>query len=115
MTEFERCRPWIEAALAGCKLTPDEVADGLRDGLYVLFSDADAALVAEFVFSPRSKALHVFAGGGSLEGIERLIPIAEEFARHAGCDSAGASGRKGWLRWLKKYGYAPGGALVKEL
>lgn len=64
-------------------------------------------MVSEFIVSPRRRALHVWIMGGSLEAVDALIPQVEAFGRLHGCEIGGASGRKGWLRYLKKHGYAP--------
>ncbi|WP_433947440.1 hypothetical protein [Brevundimonas diminuta] len=74
-------------------------------------------MVAEFIVSPRPKVvMHVFAVGGSLNAIRALLPQVEAFGRQHGCDSSGATGRKGRIRFLAQYGYRSAqSAVEKEL
>jgi hypothetical protein len=46
-------------------------------------------------------------GGGDLEMMDRLLPEIEYFFRINGCQSMELIGRKGWMRHMSKYGYAP--------
>lgn len=105
--EFDRCAGWIEAALKGQSLTLDDVREGVRKGWFFLFPASDGAMVAEFIISPRLRGVHVLAAGGSLRAIAELTPKVEDFAREAGCNYGGATGRKGWVRWLRRFGYSP--------
>lgn len=106
MAEFDRCAPWIAAALKGSDLTVDDVRDGVRGGWFFPFYAPDGVMIAETILSPRLRALHVLAAGGTLRAINELTPMVEEFARLAGCNYGGASGRRGWVRWLKRLGYS---------
>ena len=105
--EFNRCAGWIEAALKGQGLTLDDVREGVRKGWYFLFPAPDGVMVAEFIVSPRMRGVHVLAAGGTLRAMAELTPRIEEFARQAGCNYGGATGRKGWVRWLRRFGYSP--------
>ena len=110
--EWDRCRPWIEAALVGSGWSFDEV----KAGDFHLFAHPAGCMVAEVIESPRSKVFHVFAAGGALEAIEALLPNVEAAGRALGCDYGGATGRKGWARYLAKHGYRPADhAVQKEL
>lgn len=109
-------RDWIEAALKGSGWTYDEIMAGVGRGEFFLFEDPEGCMVAEFITSPRHRVFHVFAAGGSMAAIERLLPVVEVFGKSAGCDIGGATGRKGWVRYLKRYGYEPAPVAVsKEL
>lgn len=105
--EVRAVLPLIEAALADADLTAEEVIEGIRLGWYGLWTLGRSAMVTEFILSPRCRALHVFAAGGDLGEIRELIPALERFADLTGCNIMGATGRKGWTRVLKPYGYAP--------
>lgn len=73
-------------------------------------------MVSEIIQSPRCRVMHVFAMGGSLEAAEALLPQVEACGRALGCQTGAATGRKGWGRWLKKYGYRTADfAVQKEL
>lgn len=107
LTEFDRCAPWIAAALKGQNLTVEEVREGVRFGWLQLFHTHDGVMVSEVMLSPRIRAVHVLAAGGTLRAMEELTAKVEMFARLAGCNYGGATGRKGWVRWLRRFGYAP--------
>lgn len=107
---------WITEALDGSGWTFDEVMSGVAKGDFHLFRHPEAVMVTEFIVSPRHKVLHVWAAGGSLAGIDALVPVVEAFGKAHKCDAGGATGRKGWLRYLKKFGYSAAvGAVEKEL
>lgn len=107
LAEFDRCADWIAAALKGGSLTVADVREGVRCGWYQLFHAPDGVMVTEFLLSPRLRAVHVLAAGGSLRAMQELTPVVETFARMAGCNFGGATGRKGWVRWLRRFGYSP--------
>jgi hypothetical protein len=111
---------WIDAALKGSGWTAEEVLKGVQHGDFHLFSHEHGCVVSEFIVSPRHKVMHVWAAGGDvgrgLQVIDDLMPTLEAFGRRHGCDTGGATGRKGWLRYLKRYGYEPASpAVSKEL
>lgn len=115
MTEWDRCRPWIEAALTDSGWTFEEI----KTGDFYLFSRPDGCMVAEVISSPRTKVFHVFANGGvkggrGLRAAAEMIPEVEAFGRALGCVVGGATGRKGWVRFLKKHGYQPADVAVQK-
>lgn len=107
---------WITSALEGSGWSALEILEGCRRGDFHLFLHDEGCMVGEFIVSPRHKVMHVFAAGGSLKAITDLLPTVEAFGRLHGCDTGGATGRKGWARFLKQYGYEPAdSAVTKEL
>lgn len=107
---------WIESALDGTGWTYAEVMEGVEKGFFHLFENERAAMVCEFIVSPRHEVFHCWAAGGDMAGFCALIPVAEDFARKSGCDMAGGTGRKGWVRAMEKLGYkAATPAVEKEL
>lgn len=102
-------KEWIEKALDGTGWSYDDVMAGVDKGDFFLFSNERAVLVCEFITSPRHKVMHCWAAGGeignSLTDILYLAMEAEAYGVLAGCDSAGATGRSGWVRALEKLGY----------
>jgi hypothetical protein len=111
-----KVRGWIASALDGSGWTPDEIWQGVQTGIFHLFMHEEGCMVGEFITSPRHKVMHVFAAGGTLKAISELLPTVEAFGRLHGCDSGGATGRKGWARYLKRFGYEPADfAVSKEL
>lgn len=57
------------------------------------------------VTEPFDGGIHVWLGGGSLEGLLSLRPHIERTARFWGCKTATINGRLGWDRALKPFGY----------
>lgn len=78
----------------------------------------NAAIVTEIKKYPSgAKAIQGLIAAGDLEEIVGvLIPRAEEWGRHAGCQFAIIESRPGWARELKKHGYSTHQvAIAKEL
>lgn len=112
---MKNARELIGTALDTCDQSWDQIVSGIAAGHFHLFRNETAALIGEFVVSPRAMGFNVFLGGGDLEGVEALIPEAEAYARSKGADFAGAVGRRGWERVLRRHGYAPEISVQKEL
>lgn len=105
--ELDRWEPQIRAALARGDMTMAEVREGVALGWFQPWSFGQAIMITEMVLSPRMRALHVLVAAGDLDEICEMTPALEELARQAGCNFVGATGRKGWLRVLKRFGYGP--------
>ena len=109
-------RKWIEEALEGTGWTYEEVQAGIDRGDFHLFECEGGCFVGEFIVSPRHTLFNVWAGGGDLNAIKAMIPMAEAFALRRGCNGIGATGRQGWVRVLEKFGYKEATpAVEKEL
>lgn len=92
-----------------------EIMEGVQRGDFHLFMHDEGCMVGEFITSPRAVGFNIFAAGGSLKAMSDLIPLAEDYARSRGATFAGCVGRKGWVRFLQPYGYAPEISVQKEL
>jgi hypothetical protein len=106
--EWDRCRPYIEAALtyAGGTHELSDIEAGIQSGRFGLYPLANAALIAEIIEYPRLRALHIFLAGGDLEELkfftDRVLPnVAREF----GCSRITIAGRKGFARVLRDIGF----------
>lgn len=109
-------REWIASALEGSGWSLEDIAAGLERGDFHLFQHPEGCMVSEFIVSPRHKVMHVFAMGGTLKAAAELLPVVEAFGRMHGCDTGGATGRRGWSRFLSQFGYLPADpAVSKEL
>lgn len=107
---------WLKDALEGSGWSWSEILEGVRHGDFFIFENDTAALLGEFIISPRHKVMHIWGAGGDMAGVKSLIPMAEQFGISRGCDIGGATGRKGWLRALQDQGYSPANpAVEKEL
>lgn len=104
---WERCSPWIEAALERASGTHDleDVRACVGRGEATLWAGRNAAVVTERVDYPKFSTFHFWLGGGDLTEIrDVLIPRAEAHYAAQGCRYATITGRRGWARAL---GYAP--------
>lgn len=119
LSEWDRCAPWIEAALsegAGTH-TIDDVIEGLRSGDYQFWPGARSACVTEIIEYPRRKALCFWLAGGDLGDMMRNIePVARAWGEGQGCTLffGNAVYRPGWERALQRYGYAPGWVVFRR-
>jgi hypothetical protein len=109
MTELERCRPWIEAALeySGGTHTFDDVVDGVTSGRMQLWPAPRGCATTEIVLYPRKKVLHVFLAGGDMDQILDMIDSAAAWGRTQDCTALTLAGRLGWQRVLDKHGFTP--------
>lgn len=82
-----------------------ELLSCLRQGHAMLWEGARSAFVTQFTPAPRT--IHAWLAGGDLTELLRLIPGIESYARAMGCQYASVTGRKGWARALRPFGYAP--------
>lgn len=109
VTEFVRCRPWIEAALNSSSVkthNADDVLVLIARGEAQLWADEDGCIVTMIETHPRAKVVSGWLAGGSLQTVERLVAAAEEWAAAYGCDFAYIHGRLGWQKsFFKQRGY----------
>ncbi len=102
---FERCRPFIQAALdrdLGTH-TADDVLELLMTAPVQLWPTANAAMVTVVETYPRKKMLRGWLSGGKLEEIVAYEPKIRDWAKRQGCDLIVIGGRKGWLRAFEGY------------
>lgn len=111
--ELERCRPWIEAALAEGLGTHefDDIAAACCSGHMQLWPLANGCLVTEIKAYPRKKVLNVFLGGGDLHALVDMTDEITKWAKSKGCDIATVQGRKGWAR---VFGWQHAGTTIKR-
>lgn len=106
--EWERCRPWIVAALEhGPGLESIEDVERLiSEGRYSFWPGANCAAVCEVADYGQGKVLTlVHAGGDMKELVEVIEPAICNYARGLGCRAMLVVGRKGWERVCKGVGY----------
>ena len=102
-SEWERCRPWIEAALAHG--ATDSIADIERDieqGRSFLLAGANSAMVCKVI---ETRSLHVYLAGGDLQELKSGDPALIELAKQFECGNITIMGRNGWSRALRDLGY----------
>lgn len=106
MSEFDRCAPWIEAALAytGGTHALDDVRAAVARGDMQLWPGECCAMVTELVTYPRLKAVRIFAGGGDMLEMLRMSDAVIRWAAEEGCQRVEGFGRSGWMRALRAMG-----------
>lgn len=117
MKEWERCKPWIEAALEG---TPYDVAfiEGMLQrpvNPAQFFPGKDCAMVTEVQQQGTDRVLFVWAAGGKMEELLAMAPGIEAVGRLMGCNAAMAEGRSGWSRILKNHGYEVASIVMRKV
>lgn len=107
-TELLRCREWIQAALDEGGNTHNfiNVVEGVLSGKMQLWSGEKGCAVTEIAVYPNKKVLHVFLAGGNLEQITDMMDSAVEWGKAQDCVGMTLSGRKGWIKILKKHGWS---------
>jgi hypothetical protein len=116
--ELNRCRTWIEAALAlsGGTHVWDDIVSGIYSGKMQFWPAQNACAITEIITYPRNKVLHIFLAGGEMEQIVDMDESATEFAKAQGCCAITIAGRKGWKKILEEKGYTERfTTLAKEL
>lgn len=107
MSEIERCRPWLEAAIrrSGDLNTWDEIEAGIRSGMMQLWPAPKGCFVTELIVYPRGKAVRAILAGGDLGQLMAMVPDMIVWARSQGCDFAEFDGRLGWKKPLQRQGW----------
>jgi hypothetical protein len=118
-SEYDRCWPWLDAAIARFGRT-HEKEDLWRElnrgpGLYFFSLDTCATVCRINIYPTGLKEVHVWLVGGNLRHIrDVLYPKIEAFGKGMGCHRMIAYGRKGWLRVLAGW-FSHGETRVKSL
>lgn len=105
--QLDRCRGWIESALAYSGGTHDffDIVRGVMSGHMQLWAGPDGCAVTEITVYPKRKILHVFLAGGKMDQILDFEESAIAFAKLNGCTALSLAGRKGWARVHKDRGW----------
>ena len=116
--EFERCKPYIEAALEYTGGTHDiiDIYEGLYKGTMQLWPAEKSCLVTEIINYPKMKVLNIFLGGGDLTEILSMHEDVVRWAKDQNCTALNMTGRFGWKKPLAKHGWKPmHSSYVKEI
>lgn len=110
LSEFIRCRKWIEDALEYSLGTHNvqDLLDGVATNELQLWTHTNTAIITQILVYPRKKLLHVPIVGGNLEEVEAITPSLIEFGKFTGCAGLTTAGRRGWERtFLRKFNFKP--------
>lgn len=117
--EFERCTPWIEAALEYTYGTHDlqSIRDGVEDGRYQFFFTPRGCAITQVSDYPLMRVLSIILYGGELENALEYLPMVEGWAAEQGCERVEITGRRGWVQALgRDAGYREAWTtVIKEL
>ena len=107
LNELERCKGWIEDALAygGGTHEYEDIVNSVLEGKMQLWPASQSCLVTEITLYPRKKVCHIFLGGGELQEVLDIYRYVVQWAIDQGCSSLTTTGRKGWARVLKDEGW----------
>lgn len=104
-SEFDRCTPWIQAALdrdiGAFEL--EDVWQYIAEGKAQLWPTPNCAVVTALEHFPRKTVLRYWLCGGELEDCLKIESIIEAWAKGAGAVCGIIGGRKGWLKVLSGY------------
>lgn len=108
LARWDRCEPWLTRALAydpAGRIISD-VKSGYRAGQYTLYEGARSAALVEGTNMGGSLHVHTYLAGGCIKELTHDIrPQIEALARRIGAASVVLSGRRGWARAWRPYGY----------
>lgn len=113
-SEWERCKPWLEAALEYGEGTHtiDDVERAISDRRAFLMAGEKSAMVCEVETYPQKRVLRIWLAGGDLEEIKSSSAQMEAMARELGCSRISINGRRGWERALRDLGCSVSGVMM---
>lgn len=119
MAEWERCSPWLEAAIATARdgRSLDDVFYDVCTGAMQFWPGEDSAVVTQLLDHPDGRReCNIFLAGGSLDTLERMLVEIERFARANNATVMTVMGRRGWERsfLVKTAGYMPVATLYRK-
>lgn len=103
--QFERCAPWLQAALdrdVGTHALEDVWAL-IESGIAQLWPTPDGAMVTVVETYPKAKVLRGWLAGGDLRQIQKSEPTIRAWAKDVGCTLVMIGGRRGWLKAFDGY------------
>ena len=99
--EWERCSPWMQAALdhAGNLFSLEDVKKSVIKGEAIFLPGLEAVVIAEIRVYPQKRIYNCWLAGGNLEELKlAFAPAIRRYAKRAGCDAITIQGRPGWQR-----------------
>ena len=114
LREFDRCWPWLDAALrhGGNRHTRESIWQGIVRGQYQFWPYERAAGVTHVDVYPTGNVLQLWLVGGELDEVLRREPELAEWGRSVGCVAMQLVGRQGWAKALGPLGYSRGDVVL---
>ena len=101
LEEFQRCKPWIEAALASGTVQTHTIGDVfalIANGGAQLWPMPNSVIVTVMDKYPNGVQTVSAWAGGNMAELEAKIPEIEDWACKQGCTHVFIKGRPGWRR-----------------
>ena len=100
MTEWERCLPWLMAALEYDETNNiDHVYREICEGRAQFWAGKQSAAVTAICNNPNGKSLFIWLAGGDMSELcGGMMQAATAYAKANDCKWLEISGRKGWKR-----------------
>ena len=113
-TAWERWSPGFQTALryGGDLWTLDDVRNEILEGSAQFWANDDGAMVTNFFYSRRIKALWIWLLTGKRKAFDELMPMAEMWGIEEGCTMFMGQGREGLKRRAIPHGYRPWNTLT---
>ena len=109
-------KPAFEQAMDPMLYPPGCLDGAILDGTARFWRNETAAIVATIKTYPSgAKAVHGLIAAGDLEGITKLIPLAEQWGRDEGCIYGEIESRPEWARVMKGAGYFPSQLMLRKV
>ena len=108
----------LQAALtkSGDRADIEEVLYDLERGHAQQWNTLNSTAITQIVDYKTYRSLNIWLAGGDLDEILDMLPDAEEFAKDHGCSLIEITGRRGWKRALRPFGFKEEAVvLTKEL
>lgn len=109
--EFNKAREWLLPAMLDD--TEDEVLNDLLLNRAQLWRGDEGAMITRLELSPEPH-VSLWKAGGRLGDVLSLGAGVAAWARAQGAVSARVSGRNGWARALRAYGFEPDGDHLRK-
>ena len=112
---------WIDAAIHNDDPRPlitlgDVMVDVMQNRAAIMQGQRSCMVtrIADYE-TTGERVMEAWLAGGDMGEIIAAVPQLEQIARASGCTQAMVTGRRGWERMLKPYGYAYSHTVLRKL
>lgn len=107
-TEYNRLKPFIDKAVKWSDEPENNLVNDILNRKLLLVSIDNAFALISINQDEENKFCHYrLCGGqtGSMQDIMKSMETVEAFAKEKNCTHMSLIGRKGWIKFLTKYGF----------